>query len=183
MRKKSVLFGVMLVALVASASAQTGTAHPGYYPIEELGIFGQGPMEVDIDLSGAMLQVAAGAMENQDESLAELVSNLDRVRVQVGAPQNEDASVVGESIADAGSRLTSSGWNKILAVETSDEQVYLYSLEQGGNIVGLTVLVNEKGEEVVLVNIAGSVDPRTLGRLVSSIENFDLEEIMGAMEQ
>ena len=128
MRKKSVLFGVMLVALVASASAQTGTAHPGYYPIEELGIFAQGTMEVDIDVSGAMLQVAAGAMENQDESLAELVSNLERIRVQVGAPKNVDASAVGASIA-------------------------------------------------------GNIDPRTLGRLISSIEDFDLEEIMGAMEQ
>ena len=183
MRRIFVLLSVMIIASAGAVAAQTGAGHPGFYPIEELGVFGEGKMEVDIDLSGAMLQVAAGAMENQDESLAELVANLERVRVQVGAPTNGDAAAIGQSIASAGSSLISSGWNKILAVEEDDEQVYLYSLEQGGNIVGLTVLVNDGGDEVVLVNIAGSIDPRTLGRLISNIEDFDIEEIMGAIEQ
>jgi hypothetical protein len=182
MRKIMVLVGLTLV-LAGSAAAQAGADHPGYFPIEELGIFGGGKLEVDIDVSGAMLQVAAGAMEEQDDSLAELVSNLKRVRVQVGSPKTADASAIGASIADAGARLKSSGWNKILAVEEDDEQMYLYTLENSGNISGLTVLVNDGGEEVVLVNIAGSIDPRTLGRLISSIEDFDLEEVMEAMDQ
>jgi hypothetical protein len=183
MRKICVLFGVALVACVGSVAAQTGSAHPGYYPIEEMGIFGEGEMEVNVDLSGAMLQVAAGAMENQDESLVELFSNLDRVRVQVGSPKKVDVASVGAVISQARARLESAGWAKILAVEEDNEQVYLYSLEQGGNIAGLMVLVNDEGDEVVLVNIAGSIDPRTLGRMLSSIEDFDLEELMGAIEQ
>lgn len=181
--RKILVFGVLALVLAGPAAAQAGVDHPGYYPIEEIGIFGGGKLEVDIDVSGAMLQVAAGAMEEQDESLADLVSNLERVRVQVGTPKTKDAAAIGASIGDAGARLISSGWNKILAVEEDDEQVYLYSLEHSGNIAGLTVLVNDGGEEVVLVNIAGSIDPRTLGRLISNIEDFDLEELMGAIEQ
>ena len=183
MRKISVLLGVILVTLVGSAASQPGTAHPGYYPIEEMGIFAKGDLEVDVDVSGAMLQVAAGAMEDQDENLAEMVANLERVRVQVGTPSTVGASAVDGSIADAKARLGSAGWSKILSVEEADEQVYLYAREADGNIVGLTVFVNEAGSEVVVVNIVGNIDPRVLGRLIGNMEDFDLEEIMGAIEQ
>ena len=93
MRKISVLMCVVFVTLVGFGGGQA-FAQSGYYPIEEMGIFADGDLEVDVDLSGAMLQVAAGAMENQDESLAELVANLERVRVQVGSPSRLGASAV-----------------------------------------------------------------------------------------
>jgi hypothetical protein len=183
MRKTWLLTGVIVVIFAGSAVAQTGAAHPGYYPIEEMGIFAKGDLEVDVDVSGAMLQVAAGAMENQDESLADLVSSLERVRVQVGTPSGADAAAIGGSIADAKAKLGSAGWDKILSVEEGDEQVYLYAREADGNIVGLTVFVNEAGEEVVVVNIVGDIDPKTLGRLLANFNDFDLEELMSAVEQ
>jgi hypothetical protein len=182
MRKISVLIGAMLVAMAGTAAAQAGAAHPGYYPIEEMGIFAQGDVEVDVDLSGAMLRVAAGAMENQDESLAELVANLERVRVQVGTPSGVDASTVAQKMADAHATLASAGWQKILSVEETTEQVYLFALESDGNIVGLTVFVNEAGEEVVVVNIVGDIDPETLGRLIANMDDFDLDELMEVVE-
>jgi hypothetical protein len=182
MRKIIVLIG-LLVVLAGTAAAQTGAAHPGYYPIEEMGIFAKGDLEVDVDLSGAMLQVAAGAMENQEESIAELVSNLERVRVQVGNPSGADSAAVASRMGAATSKLENAGWDKILSVEEDEEQVYLWALEQGGNIVGLTAFVNEGAEEVVVVNITGNIDPRTLGRMLSSLHDFDIEGLMAGIEQ
>jgi len=182
MRKISVLIGVMLVALVGFGGAQA-FAQSGYYPIEEMGIFSEGDLEVDVDLSGAMLRVAAGAMETQDPSIAELVASLERVRVQVGAPTGVDAATVAQKMADVQATLVGAGWQKILSVEENTEQVYFYALESAGNIVGLTVFVNEAGEEVVVVNIVGDINPETLGRLLANIKDFDLEELMGAVDQ
>jgi hypothetical protein len=182
MRKTSVLAGVILVALIGFGGAQA-FAQSGYYPIEEMGIFAEGDLEVDVDLSGAMLRVAAGAMENQDERLAELVANLERVRVQVGNPSGVDAATVAQKMAAAQATLKGAGWQKILSVEENDEQVYLYALESAGNISGLTVFVNEGGEEVVIVNIVGDINPETLGRLIANMDDFDLDEIMEGFEQ
>lgn len=182
MRKISVLVGVMLAAFTGFGGAQA-FAQSGYYPIEEMGIFAEGDLEVDIDLSGAMLRVAAGAMENQDPRIAELVANLERVRVQVGAPSGVDAATVAQKMADAQAALGGAGWQKILSVEESDEQVYLYALESAGNIVGLTVFVNEGSEEVVVVNIVGDINPETLGRILANMDGFDLDEIMEGFDQ
>jgi hypothetical protein len=182
MRKISVLIGAMLVALAGFGGAQA-FAQSGHYPVEEMGIFAEGDLEVDVDLSGAMLRVAAGAMENRDEGLAELVANLERVRVQVGAPSGVGASTVAQKMADAQAALGGAGWQKILSVEEGNEQVYLYALESAGNIAGLTAFVNEGGEEVVVVNIVGDINPETLGRLLANIKDFDLDELMEAVEQ
>lgn len=182
MRKTSVLAGVILVALIGFGGAQA-SAQSGYYPIEEMGIFAEGDLEVDVDLSGAMLRVAAGAMENQDERLAELVASLERVRVQVGNPSGVDAETVAQTMAAAQATLKGAGWQKILSVEENNEQVYLYALESAGNISGLTIFVNEEGEEVVIVNIVGDINPETLGRLIANMDDFDLDEIMEGFEQ
>lgn len=182
MRKISVLIGVILAVFAGFGGAQA-SAQSGYYPIEEMGIFAEGDLEVDVDLSGAMLRVAAGAMENQDAGIAELVANLERVRVQVGAPSGLDAATVAQKIAAAQATLESAEWQKILSVEESDEWVYLYALESAGNIVGLTVFVTEGNEEVVVVNIVGDIDPETLGRLLANMDGFDLDEIMEGFEQ
>lgn len=182
MRKSSVLIGVTLVAIASFGGSQV-SAQSGYYPIEEMGIFAEGDLEVDVDLSGAMLRVAAGAMENQDENLAELIANLERVRVQVGNPSGVDSATVTQSMASARATLQDAGWQKILSVEESSEQVYLYALEGAGNIVGLTVFVNEGGEEVVIVNIVGDINPETLGRILAHMDDFDLDEIMEGFDQ
>jgi hypothetical protein len=86
-------------------------------------------------------------------------------------------------MAAAQATLKGAGWQKILSVEENDEQVYLYALESAGNISGLTVFVNEGGEEVVIVNIVGDINPETLGRLIANMDDFDLDEIMEGFEQ
>jgi hypothetical protein len=182
MRKLSVLMCAVFVMLVAFGGAHA-FAQSGYYPIEEMGIFAPGDLEIDVDLSGAMLKVAAGAMENQDESLAELVANLERVRVQVGVPSKMDAATLARKMADAQTTLGGAGWQKILSVEEGSEQVYLYAVESAGKIAGLTAFANEGGEEVVVVNIVGDIDPQTLGRLLANLNDFDIEEIMEGFEQ
>jgi len=173
-----------LVVFASAAAAQTGAAHPGYFAIEEMGIFAKGDIEVDVDLKGAMLQAVAGSLEQQQGDLAEMVAGLERVRVQVGAPQKADASTVNFSVSEAVANLEASGWDRILRVEEEDEQVYLFARESDGMIVGLTVLVNDGGEEVVLVNIVGSFDPKTLGRVIATMDEMpDLDELMEAVEQ
>ncbi len=183
MRKTMVMFGVCLIALSGLAAAQAGTAHPGYFAIEDMGVLAKDDLVVDVNLEGAMLQVAAGAMEEESSDLAEMVSQLERVRVQVGEPDGADAAAVTASFNAAVSRLETSGWKRILSVEEEDEQVYIFAREIEGAIAGLTVLVNDSGEEIVVVNIVGNIDPRVLGRLIANMDKMpDLEQCMKVVE-
>lgn len=139
--------------------------------------------EVDISLEGAMLEVVAGAMEQQSPDLAEMVSQLERVRVMVGAPEGADGAAVTANFNAAVSRLETSDWKRIVSVEEDDEQVYIYAREIEEAIAGLTVLVNDSAEEIVVVNIVGNIDPRVLGRLIANMDEMpDLDDLMDMAE-
>jgi len=114
------VFGVSLLFVAGGVMAQSSTSHPGYFPIEELGILDPGQLEVDVNLEGAMLQLAAGAMEEEEEdaALVDLVTNLKRVRVQVGSIEKADPGAVASRIDDAVSRLEASGWDRIVRCRT-----------------------------------------------------------------
>jgi hypothetical protein len=169
----------MVMAFVMCLYSVTALgSDPGYFPIEDMGVFKPGELEVDIDLQGAMLQVAAGAMQQEDAKgldadMAQLVQSLQRVRVQVGEPEAADPASVGERILGAVDELAATGWHQILKVEEDGELVVFFALESGGRIQGLTGMVSGGSEEVVLINLVGDVDPVLLGRCLSKIDRFD----------
>ena len=109
--------------------------------------------------------------------------HIERVRVLVGSPSGADASTIAHSIENAKAELESSGWDRILSVEEDEELVYVFAVESGGRIQGVTVLVNDGAEEIVLVNIVGDIDPRVLGRAIASMDEIpNLEGFMNAVE-
>lgn len=151
----------------------------GYYPVEELGLLDPDTLQVDINLEGTTLQIAAGAMQDQDPQLRELVSNLTRVRVQVGSAGGHDAGLVSQRIDDAVAQLDAKGWARIVSVEDGGEKVYVYSIDAGGGtIAGLTALVNAGDEEIVVANIVGSIDPVLLGSAMSKMHTMDISQFI-----
>jgi hypothetical protein len=174
MKKALVLLVVVTVGFAFSAAAQVDSSHPGYYPIEDMGLFAADGLEVNIDLEGAMLQVAAGAMQKdgEDADLAQLVSNLERVRVQVGSPKQIDKAVIKSSFDGTVKTLEGAGWNRILSVIEDDAQVFLFARESGGVIVGLTAMVNDDDDELVLANVVGTIDPLLLGRVIAKFDRL-----------
>jgi hypothetical protein len=182
MKRVSVVFAALVLLFCGSAVAQSG--QPGYFPIEDLGVFADGGLKVDVDLMGAMLQVAAGALQgkegaNADSDLAQLVSSLERVRVQVGNPKSTTPAAINSHIADAIGSLSKAGWQRILKVEDGAETVVLFALEGDGRIKGLTGMVNDAGSEVVLLNLVGDIDPVVLGRFLAKMDGLDdFEDLM-----
>ena len=169
---------ILLCCFIAVPVAAQGL---GYYPVEELGILEPGNLEVDINLEGSTLQIAAGAMQDQDPRIKDLIANLTRVRVQVGDAEGLDPGLIDDRIAGAVAQLESQGWVRIISVEDGSEKVYVYSIDgSDGNIAGLTALVTDGGEEVVVANIAGSIDPVLLGSAISNMHTMDISQFIPA---
>lgn len=121
----------------------------------------------------------AGAMQDQDPRLRDLVSNLSRVRVQIGTAEGIAPELIADRIAEAVTQLESRGWVRIISVENGDEMVYVHSIDGGdGTIAGLTALVSDGGDEVVVANLAGSIDPILLGSVMSKVGELDFDELM-----
>jgi Domain of unknown function (DUF4252) len=174
MRASTVLLLATAMLLPAVPGlAQSVESLPGYFAIEELGIFAAGELEVDIDLRGAMAKIVAAAAANEDPQFSAAMERIQRIRVQVGSIGGRDASGVRAAIDSAVKKLEGSGWYRTVTVRDEEESVNVLALESGELLRGLSVLVDDGEGEVVLVNIAGDMDPEVIGSLISNIDQLE----------
>lgn len=177
MIRLSLALALALISLAVHPAAAQSTL--GVFPVEDLGILDPSALDVDINLEGSSLKIAAGAMQNQDPRLQELVSNLTRVRVQVGSTGGVDHQMVADRIGAAVAQLEAEGWVPVVRVVSESEQIYVFSIDgSDGNIAGLTLLANDGEEERVVANLAGSIDPVLLGGMISHLGDMDLSSFM-----
>jgi hypothetical protein len=74
--------------------------------------------------------------------------------------------------------LEGRGWSRIVRVRDDDEFIVVLVLPAGDRFAGMTVLVLDGQDEAALVNIAGDIDPATIGRLSAVLDDVpDLEEL------
>jgi hypothetical protein len=79
------------------------------------------------------------------------------------------------------SKLISSDWKRIVRTRSDDEIANVY-IKQGGNkkIVGLVVTSVGNDDEAAFVNIVGTIDLATIGKLG---KQFDIPQLEGVKHQ
>ena len=173
---------ITLLCLVPTAGrAQTTSLsdHPGYFPLEELEIISSEEASVEINLQGAMLKMIGKATIAEDPEFAEIVSNLEAIRVRIAPMENLDPDKARSAMAQGAALLEERGWQAMVRIRDEDEQVYIYSLESGESMAGMTVLVVDS-DEAVMVNLVGDIDFESLGSLVMGL---DLPQVGRALQQ
>jgi len=103
----------------------------------------------------------------------ELLDGVQRIWVQVGSIENGDHAGIRATIEAAAANLEQSGWYRMVTVREEDELVYVLVVEGDGMIKGLTAMVHDSDDEVVLVNIAGDMDPKLIGTLMNHLDDLD----------
>ena len=125
----------------------------------------------DVSLDGAMLQLAAQAMDadkdaDKDEKQAkEFISKLKGVYVKV-FEFDKDNQYSSQDVESIRAQLQTPGWERAVNVreEKSHEITEVYFMKEGGAIVGLAVLVAEP-RELTVVNVVGPINLVKLGAL------------------
>ncbi len=180
MKTRIIAFVTVMVWLVGgSAWAQQSVEQsPGYFPLEELTMFAEGGVEIEVDLKGPMIQMMAAAAQEQEPEFGELASQLQRIRVRVGTLRGDDRAGVGAEFDHAIRQLEAAGWQSMVRVDQEDEFVRVFVKQGTEKIQGLTVLVNDGFEDGILVNIVGDLDPQLVGKMIGSLDSLpDLDEL------
>lgn len=164
------------------AVAQLDTDHPGYFPIENLGIFPPESLNLEINLTGAMIKFIALATSEEEPELSRLLEDLESVRVRGADLEETDTEVVRSGILAAAEKLQESGWTSMVRMRDTDEEVYIYLREMDGEMMGLTVLTLED-DEGMLINLVGKIDPEGLGRLASGLDLPQLEQAVPSSDE
>ena len=146
-------------ALVASQAAMA----QGYFDFGSIPGISREP-SVQVDLNPAMIGFVRESLRAADPEAAEIVSNIENVRVRVYNIV-DDADVLLEFIDDTSGSLERDGWQRVVFVDDDEAKVRVYLKFEDVNATGITVMVAGQDDEAVFINVAGMINPTQLGQL------------------
>jgi len=129
-----------------------------------------GEPKISINIGGTLLQFVGAMSGESDPEAANILSELKGVRV-FGYPISNDPAVAKEKFSEVKSSLKSKGWEPVVQINESDEQVLIYMKLNGSAMEGMTVMTVDD-EEVMFINIIGKLDPKQIGKVM---HNFDVD--------
>jgi hypothetical protein len=160
--------GVVL-AFPALAQEDALKAFPGYVDFGELNsIFGEPTVQISIGAS--LLGLVASLSAEEDPEAADLFKKLNGVRVNVFETESMADGAV-DLVKDISGKLSQSGWESVVTVNSADEQVRVFMKLNAETVDGITVMALEDNE-AVFVNVIGNINPEELKRVM---KNFDVE--------
>jgi hypothetical protein len=158
-----------LLALPAIAQEDALKDLPGYVDFGELNsIFGEPTVQISIGQS--LLRMVGALSAEDDPEAAELFRKLNGVRVNVFETETMATGAV-DLVKDISSKLSDRGWESVVTVNSSDEQVRIYMKLSEDKVDGITVMAVEE-TEAVFVNVIGDIKPAELERVM---DNFDVD--------
>jgi hypothetical protein len=158
-----------VLAVPAMAQEDALKAFPGYVDFGELNsIFGEPTVQISIGAS--LLGLVGTLSEEEDPEAAELFKKLNGVRVNVFETETMADGAV-DLVKDISGKLSSSGWESVVTVNSADEQVRVFMKLNGEMVDGITVMALEE-DEAVFVNVIGNINPSELQQVM---KNFDVE--------
>lgn len=164
MRKIIVLATVLLVLAVSAGQAQKLTDQPGYVPLDQLDLFPRDKLSIEINIEGALMSLIAAAAQD-DPEFSSLMAGLKAITVQAIPLKGMDEDAVRTKIGRTVRWLEDRGWKSTMRMREQGEEAYIYLKEIDGKIAGMTLLTLEPGDEAVVINIVGRIDPAQIGRL------------------
>lgn len=191
-RYRSFAVAALLVAAVSTAHAgQDKSSHPGYVSSDWSKSLTSKEPSVQVMLDPPLLKLIASASKESDPDLNAVLSQLAFVRVNVVENVTSEPAKVTEAVDSQLTTLAGKGWSTIAKVRDDEQRAdVLMKTSDENKIVGFVVIVSGDGE-LVLVNIAGDIDPdkfgASLGSLVPKVAGGDIKleglgDVLGSLK-
>ena len=169
-RFRSTLAAALVAICLAGCGLTAPRSNDGYADLDSLGLF-----DVDnvmtLSIGPALLRFAASQTDDDPETQA-LLRNLDGVRIRIYEIDG-DASRVAGRVDAMGTRLQGQGWEPVAVLRDADETVHMLMKpvhdENGRRVAGLTVLVADR-EEAVVVNVMGDLKPELFTDTMAALD-------------
>jgi hypothetical protein len=156
-----------LVAAPAWAQEDALKGLPGYVDFGELGgIFGEPAVQIAIGES--LLNMVGAFSANEDPEVAALFKRLKGVRIQVYETSDLADGAISY-VKDVSSRLSASGWEPVVTVNSPEEQVRIFMKITGDSVEGITVMAIEE-HEAAFINVIGNLNPAELEKVMDNFE-------------
>gem|GEM_PF-380977 len=128
-----------------------------------------GGPKVQINIWRTLLRFVGLMAKDEDEEVAELLSKLEVVRVQVYELE-ENAEPAINMVEDIPKELHTMDWEPVVVVREEDEQIRIF-IKIGEDVMkGLVVMSVDSETEAIFINIIGEIDPTQVGKVTKALD-------------
>jgi len=135
---------------------------------------------VEINLGSDTIAMATQLAGKGQPELAEALSGLHSIRVNVVALDDQNREEVAARMKSVRGELETGGWQKIVSVQEKKEDVGIFLKSRGKEAIeGVVVTVLDIRKEAVFINVAGDLK---IDKLTALAEKFNIGELKKAAE-
>lgn len=170
---------VFLIAHSAMAADDSVQNHPGYVDFSILQFLSGQAAKVEVNLKSPLLAMMAQLIRTEDTETAALVSQLQRVTVQVFPTEEHDINQIADAMALTADELDNRAWDRVVRVRDNSDHVDVYfKLSDDATLIhGITIMA-AGAHETVFVNIVGDIDADDIAALgqrfnIEHLQNMD----------
>ncbi len=169
------LIFVFLIAHSAMAADDSVQDHPGYVDFSILQFLSGQAAKVEVNLKSPLLAMMAQLISTEDTETAALVSQLQRVTVQVFPTKEHDLNQIADAMALTADELDNKGWERVVRVRDNSDHVDIYfKLSDDATLIhGITIMAAAP-QETVFVNIVGDINAADIAALS---QRFNIEHL------
>jgi hypothetical protein len=158
------LFTFLLVSVFAQSNDVT--KEPGYVNFGSLTEFESSTGVTEVILDEDLLSALAEISTEEDPNVMEVLKGLKLVRANVFEVTESNKSELEAKVNSIDSKLMSANWKRIVKTRSDDEIANIYIKQNlDKQIVGLVVTSVGDDDEAAFVNIVGTIDLATIGKL------------------
>ena len=166
--KKVKLILVIISLLSATILSQTGDVsnEPGYVDFGSFASLENSSKVTEVLIDADLLSALATISNEEDPNIMSILNGLILVKANVFEINEANSSELKEKITAIDSKLSGNNWKRIVKTRSDDEIANVY-IKQGNNkdITGLVVTTFESNGEAAFVNIVGTIELATIGKL------------------
>jgi len=176
-------FGNYLGAAFLMAGMAMGlgaeTTGSGYVDFGKLSAPASGGEFVEVNISSNLIAMVGRLAKDSQPEISDLVQGLEHIRVSVIGLDDGNRADLQQRVKSVREELDHQGWERVVTVQQSQEDVMVQIKTRGGEAVqGLVVTVLDSDKEAVLVNIVGDIKPERLGASIQAIGlRFNIEPL------
>ena len=159
--------------LLSSCGITAPRSNEGYANLDSPGM-SETDRTMSLSLGPTTLRFAARFLDDDPETQA-LLRSLDGVRVRIYEVTGDNERIV-RNFERMGGKLDNDGWKPIMLVHEEGELVQMYAKPSDAGIQGLTI-VSADGDEVVVVNVMGDIDPANFGDVMVALDVDHVPEV------
>jgi hypothetical protein len=164
---RKLFYSLTLSAFLSVACAQN-------YTEDFAKLIGTEP-SVEINLGAMMLGLLSSATENEEQGISNILSSLDSIRVTVFNIENsKNIKSLKDEINNLAKLKTTAGFEKLAVIKEDDSLVYVLAKMDKKNFTNLSVFALDDEDELVLIDIQGTILLSQLGDLMDHF-NVDLD--------